>query len=105
LLTGVTSVQNGQDGVRLTNPSNTVTTANSVILGNGGYGMEIDVNTPATDLYVAPSTVVLGNSGGNYIVYKKSAGFPCQAGRNLEKKSSRPIAGRDDFVCVIYLRA
>jgi len=69
LLKGVTAFQNANNGILILAYATKVTIANSMVVGNGGYGMEIDVNTPATDLYVAPSTVILGNAGGNYLVY------------------------------------
>jgi len=68
-LNRLSAFQNGQDGARINAAAAKVTIANSVILGNWGYGLSVDVTTPATDLYVAPSTVILGNAGGNYLVY------------------------------------
>ena len=68
-LNRLSAFQNGQDGVRINANTAKVTITNSTILGNWGYGLSVDVTTPATDLYVAPSTVILGNAGGNYIVY------------------------------------
>ena len=69
LLNGVTAFQNLNNGILIFASATKVAIASSMVVGNGGYGMEIDVTTPATDLYVAPSTVVLGNAFGNYIVY------------------------------------
>ena len=69
LLNGVSSFQNGQDGVRISAINAKITIAGSTILGNWGYGLSVDVTTPATDVYVAPSTVIFGNTGGNYFIY------------------------------------
>ncbi len=69
LLNSVSSFQNGLDGVRISAINAKVSIAGSTILGNWGYGISVDVTTPATDLYIAPSTVIFGNTGGNYFVY------------------------------------
>ncbi len=69
VLNGITSIQNSQDGVRISANTAKVTITNSTVLANGVYGLSFNVNTPATDVYVAPSTVVLGNTSGNFYIY------------------------------------
>lgn len=64
-LAGITALQNGtstnNSGVYISCGFGKVRINSGLILGNGAYGLRINVATPATDAYVAPGVVVFGN--------------------------------------------
>ena len=71
-LGGITSISNGVStnypGVAVTsNTGSRVVITSGLILGNGAYGVRIDVANPTTDAYVAPGVVVFGNDVGNTV--------------------------------------
>jgi len=64
-LTGITALQNGTNlnysGVYVNNSTGKVRVNSGLILGNGAYGLWINVANTDTDAYVAPGVVVFGN--------------------------------------------
>jgi len=64
-LTGITALQNGTNlnysGVYVNNSTGKVRVNSGLILGNGAYGLWINVANTVTDAYVAPGVVVFGN--------------------------------------------
>lgn len=68
VLSGISSNYNGFSydghGVYVYTPVGKVSISNSIIMGNSGWGLLIDVTTPATDAYVSPTTIVIGNDTG-----------------------------------------
>ncbi len=68
VLSVISAIQNGFSfdtyGVYVYTPVGKVSVSNSIIMGNSGWGLVIDVNNPATDAYVSPTTIVIGNDAG-----------------------------------------
>ncbi len=69
---GVTALNNGivtnSSGVWIISTTGSrVVLTSGLILGNGAYGVQINVANPTTDAYVAPGVVVFGNDVNNTV--------------------------------------
>jgi hypothetical protein len=68
-LRGITSIRNGSSGAYIHNSNGKVYIYSGIFLANTTWGAEFMVSNPATDVYIAPSVVFLGNFSGDKKYY------------------------------------